>query len=73
MVLLVGTLKHPESFERKVPQVPHIFIIVGRIGSDICYCRHDGGLFGPRQQFDLIELCLQVSCDVARRTLRWDV
>jgi hypothetical protein len=66
MVLLVGALKHPDSFECKVPQMPHMFIVGERIGSDICYCRHDGCLFGSGQQFDLVEFCLQVSRDVAR-------
>jgi hypothetical protein len=66
MVLLIGALKHPDSFECKVPQVPHMFVIVGRVGSDICCCRHDGGLFGSGQQFNLVEFRLQVSRDVAR-------
>jgi hypothetical protein len=34
-VLLVCALKHPESFECKIPQMRHVLIAVGRIGSDI--------------------------------------
>jgi hypothetical protein len=58
MVLLVRALKHPDAFKCEVPQMPHVLIIVGRIGSDICCYRHDGGFFGSGQQLDLIEFCL---------------
>jgi hypothetical protein len=46
--------------------MPHMLIVVGRIGSDICCYCHDGCLFAFGQQFDLIKFCLQVSHDVAR-------
>jgi hypothetical protein len=72
-VLLVCALKHPNSFECKIPQMPHMLIVVGRIGSDICCYRHNGSLFGSGQQFDLIEFCLQVSRDVARFSPERDV
>jgi hypothetical protein len=39
MVLLVGALKHPNSFECQILQMPHVVIVVGCIGSDICCCR----------------------------------
>jgi hypothetical protein len=35
-VLLVRALKHPNSFECKVPKMPHMLVVVRRIGSDIC-------------------------------------
>jgi hypothetical protein len=56
--LVSCALKHPNSFERQIPQMPHMLVIIGCVRSDVRYYCHDRRFFCLRQQICFIELCL---------------
>jgi hypothetical protein len=54
--LVSCALKHPNSFECHIPQMPHMLIVVGCVRSNIrCYCHHRSFL-GLGQQICFIKL-----------------
>jgi hypothetical protein len=44
--LVSYALQHPNSFERQIPQMPHMLVIVGYVRNNVrCYC-HDRSFLG---------------------------
>jgi hypothetical protein len=58
MSLVSCALKHPYSFERQVPQVPHMLIVVGCVCGNVCCYSHDRGFLGLGQQINFVEFRL---------------
>jgi hypothetical protein len=58
-MLLVGcALKHPNSFDRQVPQVPHMLVVICCVRGDVCRGCHDRSFLGFGQQICFIEIHL---------------
>jgi hypothetical protein len=62
--LVSCALKHPNSLERQVPQMPHMLIVVGCVRSNIRCCCHDRNFLGLGQQIRFVNVCFQISGDI---------
>jgi hypothetical protein len=71
--LVSCALKHPNSFEGQIPQMPHMLIVIGCVRSDVRCCCHDRRFFGFGQQICFVELRFQISGDVVHISTRLDV
>jgi hypothetical protein len=62
--LVSCALKHPNSFKRQVPQMPHMLIVFGCVRSNIRCCCHDRNFLGLGQQIRFVNVCFQISGDI---------